>query len=161
MRCATFLNAAMRGVILRLSAASTSAPACTSSWTTSRCPPFAASHSGVFPFLLRTSIWAPLETNDRQHFLTRDGMIGTAVEKKKLLWKFKEENKYSRMNAFFKNCITENFYQISITIKLNIYIFNICFPYLQMTVTLNSNSDILYPRGGKGFSVQFRLRIKY
>lgn len=57
----TFRKAAMRGVIFLLSAASTSAPAWTSSWTTSRCPPFAASHSGVFPFLFRTSMWAPLQ----------------------------------------------------------------------------------------------------
>lgn len=56
----------MRGVILRLSAASTSALACTRSWTTSKCPPLAASQRGVFPFLFRTSMWAPL--GDRKRF---------------------------------------------------------------------------------------------
>lgn len=59
----TFRNAAMSGVIFRLSAASTSALACTKSWTTSKWPPFAANQRGVFPFLFRTSMWAPLQNH--------------------------------------------------------------------------------------------------
>lgn len=61
----TFRKAAISGVIFLLSAASTSAPACTSNWTTSKWPPFAASHNGVFPFLFRTSMWAPLQKNQK------------------------------------------------------------------------------------------------
>lgn len=57
----TFRKAAMSGVIFRLSAASTSALACTKSWTTSKWPPFAANQRGVFPFLFRTSMCAPLQ----------------------------------------------------------------------------------------------------
>lgn len=56
----TLRNADIRGVIFRLSAPSTSAPDRTSNCTTSKWPPLDANQSGVFPFLLRTSIWAPL-----------------------------------------------------------------------------------------------------